>query len=330
MKTPIESPQPAVRLLTKCLLARGYTLREISTRPAYREFTAPDGKKWLTLGGTVVHPSVTAIARQIASNKAVSYQFAALNGATIPKTLSLPAEKADLEAFRQAYTPLVVKPLDSHSSLGMTLDITTAADLQAAVDVASAYSKKVLVQQQFTGQEVRFTVLHGQVVHCLFRETPQVTGDGVSTVKQLIDTENETRRNLDFQIVPYPQLDKTIIAASLLSSSTVPGDGEIVELSKSSLVGGGGIMRNVTDRVDASYKAVAAHLAAVVNPEFLVVDMLIQDFTVPCDGENYVFLEFNTSPCLRLYYDVRSGDDYDIVSELADMIDEWSGTNHDK
>jgi cyanophycin synthetase len=329
VNTPIKLAHPPVRLLTNCLLARGYTLREIQTRPAYREFTAPDGKQWLTLSGTVVHPSVTAIARQIASNKAISYQFAALNGASIPKTLSLPAEQTSLQSFLDAYAPLVVKPLDSHSSLGMTLDITTAEDLQTAVDAASAYSKKVLVQQQFTGQEVRFTILHGQVVHCLLREIPQVTGDGASTIKQLIEAENKTRRNLGFKIVPYPQLDETIIAAGLLTSSVVPADGEVVELSKSSLVGGGGIMKNVTDHVDASYKAVAEHLAADINPEFLIVDMLIRNLTVPCNADNYVFLEFNTSPCLRLYYDVRSGEDYDIVSELADMIDQWNGTSYD-
>jgi hypothetical protein len=36
-----------------------------------------------------------------------------------------------------------------------------------------------------------------------------------------------------------------------------------------------------------------------------------------------VFLEFSIAPSLRLYYDVRSGPDFDIVSKLADMIDAW-------
>ncbi len=328
MSYSVVLTRPPSRLLTMCLLDRGYFLREIDTRPGFREFTAPNGNTWLTLKGYVLHPSVTAVARYIASNKSVSYQFASLNGAAIPKTLELPPGSSSLESFLQTYAPLVVKPLDSHSSLGMTMNIRTADQLEAATRAAYAYSPRILVQQQFKGQEVRFTILHGKVVHCLLRETPQVVGDGKATVAELITRENEVRRNLNFNIVPYPQLDQTLISTDFLTSAKVPSDGEVVRLATSSMVAGGGIMREITDQVDDSYKAIAYKLAMAVNPEFIDVDMLVADFMVQATPDNYVFLEYNTSPSLRLYYDVRSGNKFDIVTQLADMIDEWIGIKH--
>jgi D-alanine-D-alanine ligase-like ATP-grasp enzyme len=319
----MENKTLSMKLMMDCLLKRGYSVRDLGIKPRFLEFTSPEGWNWLTRHGFVSYPFISLAVGQIANNKHRSYSFATAHGVSIPKTLVMPQGAKKLAEFCSLYAPLVVKPLDSFSSKGMELNVKTAKEAEAAIVVARRYSPTVLVQQQFYGSEVRFTMLHGRVVHCLQREAPHVVGDGVRTVAQLIKAENVVRSALDNKLVPYPLLDDTLIPEKLLTDTTILGKGEAVELNKSSLVAGGGVMRNVTAVVDDSYKKIAQELGRALNPAFMVVDMLIADYSKPADASNYVFLEFSIAPSLRLYYDVRSGPDFDIVSKLADMIDAW-------
>lgn len=59
-------------------------------------------------------------------------------------------------------------------------------------------------------------------------------------------------------------------------------------------------------------------------PEFLVIDLMIKDYTKPQTDDNYVFMEFNTAPALRLYYGMRTGKPFDMTAKLVDMLDAWS------
>lgn len=327
----MSTPEPIVfnsfRLLSDKLSGMGYVCDSLPTHPRFVQFTSLKGAVWATHQDFITYPFVSRAAGMIADNKDVSYAIVARQGANIPHSLLLPRDKNSLVKFLESYAPVIVKPAVSYGSHGLTLDITSARQLQDAVKTAEKYAKKVLVQQQFKGSELRFTILGGKAEHCLLRATPSVVGDGSFTVAELIFQENQARALLDNKILPYPQLDETIIPARFISDTAIPASGQIVEFSKSTLVAGGGSMHDVTHAVHASYKRIAEKIAAVINPEFLTIDMLIADYTSPATADNYVFLECNVSPSLRLYYDVRSGEDFDIVGRLTAMINKSISTD---
>lgn len=323
MHTP-KNKYTSFTLLSGELIRRGYTAKEIYISNKFVEFTAPNGYKWLTRRALLSYPFMSLAAMRISTNKQLAYEFAQFHGVSTPQSLLLPDEAAQTEEFLKQFAPVVVKPLDSLGGHGMRLGISDFEELKDAVSEARKRSDKVLVQQQFMGDELRFTLIKGEVASVILRQTPRVVGDGVSSIAELIAQENEMRKNLGFEIVPYPQLDGSLIAEHFLHDSRVPAKDEVVEFSKSTLVGGGGQMHDITDKVHASYVDLARRLGSALNPDFITVDMLVTDYTKPQTDENYVFLEFSTAPSLRLYYDVRSGTDRDIVSQLADMIDERS------
>lgn len=320
-------------MLQRRLAERSYTCDEfILDDKGFMKFIAPadtGGKVWLTRAVRLSYPFVSVAAEYIAKNKQLAYTFADKLGVRIPATLHIPADNDKLEKIFEQYEKVVVKPIDSYSSHGMSLDVSDAESLKRAIANAQQYNHEVLVQEQCSGQEIRFTVVNGKVVHCLLRETPRVIGDGVSSVKQLIESENEARKNLGFEIVPYPPLDDSMIPAGVLTSEEVLPADTLLELNRSTLIAGGASMLEVTGDVHDTYKAAAEKLASELNPEFLVIDFLIDDYRQQLSKDNYVFLELNTAPSLRLYYDVRSGSDYDIVGTLADMIDN-GGHEHDR
>lgn len=313
------------QLVSKYLQKHGFSVREFKLDKTYLEFTAPNNWLWVTPKFFLSYPFVSATADRIAQNKRLSYEFAATMGVATPRTLVMPEAASGLQKFLSTYAPVVVKPLSSFGSHGLGLDISSYDEARQAIKAAQKYSSDVLVQQQFTGEEVRFTVIRGRVASCLMRENPQVIGDGESTVAELIQHENLDRAMLkNNKLVPYPLLDDSLLPKELLTNRSVPKQGEVVKLGKTTLPNGGASIRGVTDSIHASYKDIAARLGRSLNAEFAVVDMMIADYTMPATDTNYIFLEFSLSPSLRLYYDVRGGQDYDILGVLAGMIKEMS------
>src|SRR5207245_1009945 len=86
--------------------------------------------------------------------------------------------------------PVVVKPLDGNQGKGVTLNLSRPDDVAQAFRIAARYSRRVLVEEFFTGCDYRVLVIGGKIVAAARREPAQVDADGRSTVRQLIDELN--------------------------------------------------------------------------------------------------------------------------------------------
>jgi D-alanine-D-alanine ligase-like ATP-grasp enzyme len=321
MDTAKQASLESIDMLRPHFIARGFTCQEIDLKGRrFERFTNDDGWMWLTPQKTVSYPFVTFAAARLSALKDLTYALAEQAGLVIPATLlTSEATPQQIAAFLERYAPIVVKPLQSHASIGLTLNVTTPEALQSALRLAEN-EKGILLQQQFKGEEIRVTVFRGRVVSAILRQTARVIGDGTSTIEELIAVENEARKTLVFEWLSYPQLDETLVQPGLLHSQSVPAEDEIIELNKVTMASGGASFYNVTDELHNSYKEAVLRFAATVNPEFMAVDIMATDYTQPLSADNYVFIETNTSPSLKLYYSVRDRKVYDIIPELVDGI----------
>ena len=323
MQTAIPRRITSIDLMTKELLQRGYKKAGEGFPARFEKFMLPSGRSWITPRGLLAYPFVPVTVQKIALSKLISQEFASYVGLPVPATLVLPRQATELDDFLDTHKVVVVKPLDSYGSHGLTIDVRDRNLLTSAISNAQKYSDTTLVQRQVDGQEVRLTVMDRTVVSCLLRETPRVVGDGVASIAQLIRSENELRRRYSDGLMPYPLLDESLIASSWLREERVPLVGEVVELNRSTLLAGGATILNVSNQVHDSYKRAAVRLATELQADFIAVDIMVVDFRQPADDKNYVFLECNTAPSLRMYYGRRGEADYDIVPRLADMIDTY-------
>jgi cyanophycin synthetase len=76
---------------------------------------------------------------------------------------------------------------------GVTTGITTPADLDRAVLAAARFDRTLLIEAHLTGAVHRVLVLDGAVLDDVVREPPHLTGDGHSSVRQLVAVENQRR-----------------------------------------------------------------------------------------------------------------------------------------
>lgn len=324
MSIYLEDPTATIFLIGERLRKLGYSDETVKYGGVtFHRFTK-NGRTWITNGFKISYPFNSKAITEIAVDKAIAYDFALEQGVSVPATVPIMSGDEDLAGAKkllETYDKIIVKPLDASLAHGVSMNIKNRADLEQAVESARHYSKIVLAQQQVYGDELRFAVVNGKAVAALLRQTPRVVGDGNSTVVELIRKENEERAQLDKTYFAYPQLDDSIIDSDLLIDERILSKGEVLELSHSAMVRYGASMYNVLKDVDRGYIEIVERLGSALSRDFIVVDVMIADYGIPCSPDNYWFIEFNTSPVLKLFHGTRDGNDVDIVGLVAERID---------
>lgn len=318
-----------IDILRTSLEGLGYTAEVLHlgrAKKAFLQLSHPDHSGMVTMSATSpLYPFATASARLICNDKSKAYDFAAQRGIAIPASVYVEKDdSAHEDAFRllESHSRVIVKPLNSSVSNGLTLDVTSPEKLKAAILHAREFSEIVIIQQQVIGEEIRFVVLDGKVRAAILRQKPSVVGDGTSTLRQLIDKENEERKQLVDTAVPYPMLDEAIIDLTSLPMDKVYPAGERIELGKGTMIRGGASIFNVMATIDPSYTKLVEHLCQPLGKGFIVADMMLAEYTSPATSTNYSFIEFNLTPVLKLFYSCRDGSHFKVAETfLAPMID---------
>ena len=105
--------------------------------------------------------------------------------------MTVRSQEEAVAALQSLRPPLVVKPLDGNQGKGISLGLTTADEVAAAYDLAAEISRSVIVEEYFQGRDYRALIVDGKMVAASEREPAHVVGDGVHTVAQLIEEENQ-------------------------------------------------------------------------------------------------------------------------------------------
>ncbi len=323
-----NDPYASYKLLREEFEKKGYKVEEARVKDRSQvTFISPSGRIWQTQSANLSYPFALKNIRSICINKDKSYDLAKNTGIPIPYTQVITAGEQISPEFAynllHRFNRLIVKPTKASLARGLTLDISTAEELTGAIAKARTISPNVLIQEQVEGEEIRFTVIEGKVTAAILRRTPRVIGDGISTVSRLIANENIERQTLHFPYINYPILSDNIINHRFLTTERVLEKGEILELNRATMIRNGCSVYDILDKVHSSYIQPIEGLVSELGARFIVVDMFLSDFKQPKSNHNYWFIEFNTSPVLKLFYGCRDGKMYDIVPVLADTIDRW-------
>jgi cyanophycin synthetase len=159
----------------------------------------------------------------------------------------------------------------------------------------------VLVEKHFHGDDFRAFVVGDNIVSITQRKAANVVGDGIATVRQLIERKNAIRAgNASLYDCPIPtrleSLD--VLAGAGLTTSYVPASGEIVVLRSASNLSAGGDSIDVTDVAHPGFIDVAIRaVRAIPGMPYAGVDLITPDITAPPTPTNHIVSEIEYSPC---------------------------------
>ena len=243
----------------------------------------------------------SAIAEGIAGDKDLTKRLLAEVGVPVPEgqVAATPAEA--WEAAEHIALPVVVKPADGNHGRGVTLDLRTREQVEAAWVVADRHGSEVLVERHVPGDEHRLLVVAGRVVAAARGETAWVTGDGTHSVTALVDAQiNTDPRRGETEDHPLARLkpaDDGVILADLarqgLTPDDVPAAGRRVLIQRN-----GNVSIDCTDEVHPEVARVVELAVRTVGLDIAGVDLVAEDIGRPLAAQGGAIVEVNAGPGL--------------------------------
>ncbi|MGO3702096.1 MAG: hypothetical protein ACTJG2_02835 [Candidatus Saccharimonadales bacterium] len=319
--------QVRIAVLREEFAKLGYTSESlVFSGTEYTKFTAPDGVTWLykDRNGRMPFPYVGASA--LLNDKKLSALYAREKGVRVPRTIQASNMIRTVEDYRRVlgvseYSSIVVKPADETLSRGVSANVRTDQQLEAAMKKAREHSQNIIVQERIEGDEFRFLYIGTSLRTVIHKAKLRVVGNGHSTVRELILDENRQRLDLTNLRVRYPQLSLETYQKQGVDLARTPHDGEVVQLDDTPLIERGASFYEVMDGVHDSYKDIANTLAKDFGGGYLAVDIIIPHHTEPATNDNYAFLEFNDIPAPMYFYACRNHPELPMMKELVAYID---------
>lgn len=255
--------------------------------------------RWLDSAFTDATP---VISTRLAKNKMVTANFLRANGLPVPDHLAArDAEHAVRCAERLGY-PVVVKPADRDGGKGVKANLRTAAAVRKAFAAANAISRNILVEKHAPGRDYRIQVVCGEVQGVIERIPGGVTGNGVDTVRILLERQNEERRTAtDDRRYLHAMVGDEEAEEQLedqgLSWDAIPAAGRFVRLRGAANVASGGVPVPVPlERVHPDNLALAIRAARVLRLDTAGIDLLIPDIAVSWRECGAHICEVNAQP----------------------------------
>ncbi|WP_042143745.1 acylphosphatase [Paucisalibacillus sp. EB02] len=154
--------------------------------------------------GDLVSNEAVAIGRDKEKTKEVLNKA----GIPVPEGRRFTETEANEEIIKYANAlgyPVVLKPTDGSFGKGVIANITSSGELEYSLEYVRSdlNFRDVILERFVTGDDYRIYVVDDQVVGAIKRIPPNVTGDGVNTIRALIQLKNE-ERSLNPRLISCP------------------------------------------------------------------------------------------------------------------------------
>ncbi len=265
----------------------------------------------------------SAIAEGISRDKDLTKRLLAGCGVPVPEGREVTDAEDAWAAAEDIGVPVVVKPANANHGRGVSAELTTRDEVMTAYELARRYSKYVLVERFIRGNEHRLLVVGKQMVAAVAGETVWITGDGRSTVRQLLDSQiNIDPRRGPEQEFPLdlliPERDAKLrfeLERQGYTAESVPAEGVKVLVQRN-----GNIAFDVTDQVHPDTARLVALAARVVGLDIAGIDLVVEDIRRPLREQGGAIVEVNAGPGLLMHLKPMEGQPRPVGRAIVDHL----------
>lgn len=264
------------------------------------------------------------LATRIARHKFHTSQVLQDSGVPVPPTALVPSWDEALRIAKVLNWPVVIKPSDQDQGAGVVPGIRDEETLRRAYDAASKLSPgAVIVEKHIEGEDHRMLIVGGKLLMATKRVPAGVTGDGVNTLKQLIERVNAdplrgaSKRSMLIALTLDEEVQRCLTEQGLTVDS-VPTIGRFVRLRYIANISAGGTAEDVTIKVHPDNCHLAERAVQQIGLDIAGVDFLCPDITRSWREVGGAICEVNAQPGFRVHW---LGDPVrDINGEVIDWL----------
>lgn len=243
----------------------------------------------------------------------------------VPKGDIVRTENGLKEAIDYIGFPVVVKPVSGSHGRGITANIQNWEDALIAFKAAKEVSRSVIIEKHITGLDYRLLVINYRLVAAALRTPAHVTGDGKSTIRELIDKVNaDPRRGYGHEKVltqiEVNEMTQNILQLKGITLETILPEGEILKLKDTANLSTGGTATDVTDIVHPTNVFMAERIARIIGLDICGIDVMTSDISKPLEETDGAILEVNAGPGFRMHLAPTAGLPRNVAAPVIDML----------
>ncbi len=297
---------PFIRLNNQSLVQLGYGKNQVRFRATMTDKTS-------------------SIAVDLASNKEETKKM--LTDAAIPVANGMCiSDISEIETvINRVGFPLVFKPLDGNHGKGASINVKTKEEAFVAFEHAKKYSRKIIVEKFISGFDFRILVINHRFIAAALREPAHVIGDGVSTIEQLIEIENQDeRRGYGHEnVLTEISIDREThdeLAKLNYTLETILEKGKVCHLKGTANLSTGGTSTDVTDIVHPNNIFIFERISRVIGLDICGIDVMASNLNEPLEVTGGVVLEVNAAPGFRMHLAPANGLPRNVAAPVIDML----------
>lgn len=283
---------PYARIIIDEALRRGVRVEPVDPEGGY--FKLSHGGRSVVCRESLAELT-SAVAMSRCADKRVTSRLLAAAGLNVPAQAAAASHEQNA-AFLREHGAIVVKPVDGEQGKGISVHITDADEMEAAIETASHVDERVLLEQFCAGLDLRIVVIGHQVVAAAVRRPATVVGDGHATVAELIAKQSRRRAAAtggESRIPVDAETRRCIGLQGWQLDDVLPAD-VALPVRRTANLHTGGTIHDVTAILHPTLKLAAEQASRVLD-----IPVTGLDFLVPSvEGPDYVIIEANERPGL--------------------------------
>ena len=269
--------------------------------------------------------ATNSIAVGIASDKQLTKTLLEQAGCPVPAGATVTSLAEAQRVARRLDGPATIKPLDANQGKGVTTVCATPEEVERAFEHARKYSRHVIVEEFLEGRDYRVLVTGNKIAAASWRRPPCVTGDGKSTVRELVELENlnpargEGHTNILTKI-PMDALASAILAKQGYEFDSVLPAGVSVDLRGNANLSTGGTAEDVTDLLPEETRDICIRAARTIGLDVAGIDVICQDIAQPLREQKGGIIEVNAAPGIRMHQYPSRGTPRDAGAAIVEAL----------
>lgn len=211
-----------------------------------------------------------------------------------PKSITFQsANEPNLISFLQKEKVYVCKPLDGTNGVGVLTGIRTIEEVKDYYKNNSNLATTFMLEEQIEGDDLRIHVLGGKIVAACIREPAFVIGNGLDSLKTLIEKRRiEMRKQNPSNFLEIDNATLDLLQQQKISLTDIPKLNRKIQLKKVSNMAQGGIATDVTNEIHPIYHKWVSGLVQYLNTGYFGLDLMTKNYAAnPIENTNV--LEIN-------------------------------------
>ena len=282
------------------------------------------GSKQKRLQATITG-ATNSIAVGIASDKQLTKTLLEQAGVPVPGGSTVTTLADAQRVARRLSGPATIKPLDANQGKGVSTTCTTPEEVERAFEHARRYGRHVIVEEFLAGRDYRVLVTGNKIAAASWRRPPGVTGDGKSTVRELVDLENRNpargvgHTNILTRI-PMDDLAAQTLAKQGYGFDSIVPIGITVDLRGNANLSTGGTAEDVTDLLPEETREICLRAARTIGLDVAGIDVICQDISQPLREQGGGIIEVNAAPGIRMHQYPSRGTPRDAGDAIVEAL----------